>query len=277
MDGYEATREIRRNPAWAGIPIVAMTANAMAGDKEKVLAAGMVDHVAKPLVVSKMFETLARWIKPGRPVAAAATPVPAAESDGLPEVTGIDTKAGLATVMGNSKLYRRLLLKFRDANEGFAGHFAAAQADADAGAAIRVAHTLKGTAGNIGARGIAAAAGELEHACKSGQPAKTIEGLLAKTVAELEPVIRALSNVRAEEAEEKPPAAKADPAEVRKLITTIITLADNGDADAADAVEKLADLVKGTILSPSVDRISGALEDYDFDAALDELRKLETV
>jgi CheY-like chemotaxis protein len=64
MDGYTATRAIRRNPAFKDLPVVAMTANAMAGDKEKVIDAGMWDHIAKPLNVADMFATLAKWIKP---------------------------------------------------------------------------------------------------------------------------------------------------------------------------------------------------------------------
>ena len=64
MDGYTATREIRKNPAFKGLPIIAMTANAMAGDKEKVMQAGMNDHIAKPLNVAAMFTTMAKWIKP---------------------------------------------------------------------------------------------------------------------------------------------------------------------------------------------------------------------
>ncbi len=64
MDGYTATREIRKNPDWQALPVVAMTANAMAGDREKVIEAGMNDHIAKPLNVGEMFTTLAKWIKP---------------------------------------------------------------------------------------------------------------------------------------------------------------------------------------------------------------------
>jgi len=64
MDGYSATRAIRQNPAFKDLPIIAMTANAMAGDREKVLEAGMNDHIAKPLDVGAMFATLAKWIKP---------------------------------------------------------------------------------------------------------------------------------------------------------------------------------------------------------------------
>jgi CheY-like chemotaxis protein len=64
MDGYEATREIRRNPRWRDLPIIAMTANAMSGDRDKALAAGMNDHIAKPIDVRAMFETLNRWLRP---------------------------------------------------------------------------------------------------------------------------------------------------------------------------------------------------------------------
>jgi PAS domain S-box-containing protein len=64
MDGYEATRHIRQQPKWRHLPIIAMTANALVGDREKVLAAGMNDHIAKPLQIDEMFATLARWIRP---------------------------------------------------------------------------------------------------------------------------------------------------------------------------------------------------------------------
>jgi CheY-like chemotaxis protein len=66
MDGYAATREIRADPRWQRLPIIAMTANAMAGDRELALAAGMNDHIAKPIEVRAMFETIARWVQPPR-------------------------------------------------------------------------------------------------------------------------------------------------------------------------------------------------------------------
>jgi CheY-like chemotaxis protein len=64
MDGYAATRELRSDPKWRDLPIIAMTANAMVGDREKVLEAGMNDHIAKPIDVTEMFATLARWVPP---------------------------------------------------------------------------------------------------------------------------------------------------------------------------------------------------------------------
>ena len=64
MDGYEATRALRQRPALKNLPVIAMTANAMAGDREKVLAAGMNDHITKPIRVEQLLATLARWVRP---------------------------------------------------------------------------------------------------------------------------------------------------------------------------------------------------------------------
>jgi len=64
MDGYAATRALREQPQWRDLPVIAMTANALVGDRDKVLAAGMNDHIAKPIKIDQMFATLARWIRP---------------------------------------------------------------------------------------------------------------------------------------------------------------------------------------------------------------------
>ena len=77
MDGYEASRRIRQDGRFATLPIMAMTANAMSGDKEKCLAAGMNDHIAKPIDVNHLFRTLARWVKPYQPAQAEVATAPA--------------------------------------------------------------------------------------------------------------------------------------------------------------------------------------------------------
>jgi CheY-like chemotaxis protein len=64
MDGYAATRALRQQPQWQDLPVIAMTANAMVGDRDKALAAGMNDHIAKPINVDDVFATLARWVRP---------------------------------------------------------------------------------------------------------------------------------------------------------------------------------------------------------------------
>ncbi|MEO8807980.1 MAG: response regulator, partial [Burkholderiaceae bacterium] len=69
LDGYEATRRLRLQPQWQELPVIAMTADAMVGDREKALAAGMNDHIVKPIRVDEMFSTLARWVRPAGPPA----------------------------------------------------------------------------------------------------------------------------------------------------------------------------------------------------------------
>jgi PAS domain S-box-containing protein len=276
MDGYEATRAIRANAAYDAIPIVAMTANAMAGDREKALAAGMSDHIAKPLDVRAMFATLAKWVRPAHPAAAVPPPAKATAAASLPPLPGIDTAAGLATTLHNDALYTRLLRKFRDGQEGFRDLFRAARGDADRTAAARAAHTLKGSAGNLGAKGVQAAAGELETACRDGAPDERIEALLERVMVQLEPVVAGLAALGPQPDARDAVAgdAEIDPARLRTLSTRLETLLAAGDTEAAEAVDELARMVAGSPLAPAVRRVAGAVADYDYDAALAALRRL---
>jgi len=255
----------------------------MAGDREKALEAGMCDHIAKPIDVRAMFATFAKWIRPSGlvPTATAATVVTeprAVAADGLPrlpgiELPGIDVAAGLATTLQNEKLYTRLLRKFHDGQRSFAEQFRAASTGTDPSAPARMAHTLKGTAGNLGARGVQAAAGALEQACLEGAAAERLEPLLEKVMSELGPVLAGLEALRpAAEPEPAPAATAADPARVEQLRVRLAALLAASDTRAADAVEELARLVAGSPLTATVRRIADAIGEYDFDAALEALR-----
>ena len=101
MDGYDTTRALRAQPRFETLPVIAMTANAMAGDREKTIAAGMNDYIAKPIDVDEMFQTMARWISPAQPLSGAvsdAAPV-ATPAPEIPPLDAIDTAAGLARVL----------------------------------------------------------------------------------------------------------------------------------------------------------------------------------
>ena len=305
MDGYTATREIRKNPAFKDLPIIAMTANAMAGDKEKVIAAGMWDHIAKPLNVGDMFSTIAKWVKPKNPqqaakdpaelggatphapvqVAQIATKTIAANAHSTGDTAtfdingslpGIDVKAGMATTMDNEKLFTRMLVKFRDSQGNFADLFAAAKTDADPVAPTRAAHTLKGTAGNIGAKGVQAAAGALEHALIDKAAPERIDELLQRALAELAPVIAGLQQVGAAAPVATVSMAPAlDTAKLRAGIERLTVLLKDSDSDAADLVEELAALASGTAMADALKRVATAVADYDFDAALEHLQTLK--
>ncbi len=194
MDGYAATRALRRQSRWRELPVIAMTANALVGDRDKALAAGMNDHVAKPIKVEEMFATLARWI---RPAAAGPDAAPEATSDsqrpGRQERTnGIDRRAGIAATMGDEVLYALLLNMFRDREADFAGRFRVARVTGEKSAAMRMAHDLKCVAGTLGVRDVQQAAAELERACNEGADDAGLEILVSNVARVLDPVIAEL-------------------------------------------------------------------------------------
>ncbi len=199
MDGYAATQALRRMPLRNSLPVIAMTANAMVGDREKALAAGMNDHVAKPIDMEELFATLARWIRrdarAGRAggqdaAAGSGSPDRPAPPD-LPDLPGVDLKMGLAGMMGDRALYRRLLRLFRDREADFLPRFLALRAARDA-AAMRMAHDLKSAAAALGMKEVHAAAQVLEQACLHdadeaalGPLAREVDRVLAPVLAGL--------------------------------------------------------------------------------------------
>jgi HPt (histidine-containing phosphotransfer) domain-containing protein len=192
MDGYAATRALRQQPRLRDLPVIAMTANAMVGDREKVLAAGMNDHIAKPIKFDDMFATLARWVHP----APVAPPEPAglvnagAGADPLAGLPGIDIRAGLVRAMGDDALYRRLLRMFRDAQADFPARFSAAREAGNAAEATRLAHDLKSVAATLGVSAVHQEAMALEQACRHG--GQNIDALGHRVAQLLGPVLDGL-------------------------------------------------------------------------------------
>ncbi|MBF0191336.1 MAG: response regulator [Magnetococcales bacterium] len=192
MDGITATREIRKQERFAQLPVLAMTANAMSGDRDLCLAAGMQDHIAKPVDPLEMFAIMARWIRPATP-----QPLPgkgetrirnragSAWVSELPEIPGVDTVAGLRRLNGNLSAYVGLLGRFVSNQSGVTGLIQQALIAQDLGSAERLAHTLKGVSATIGANGLAQKAALLESAIRNAEERSLIEGLLRETAEDL--------------------------------------------------------------------------------------------
>jgi PAS domain S-box-containing protein len=194
LDGYAATRELRRQPRWRNLPVIAMTANAMVGDRDKALAAGMNDHIAKPINVDEMFATLARWIRPA-PAEGRAAPALVGEDRRpapLAALSGIDSRAGVAAMMGDDALYVHLLKMFRDREADFPERFRAARARGATSTAMRMAHDLKSVTGSLAVLAVHQAAGQLEQACLDGTDDAGIEALVQEVARPLGPVITQL-------------------------------------------------------------------------------------
>jgi len=277
MDGYTATREIRNQEKFKGLPVLAMTANAMSGDREKVLEAGMNDHIAKPINVNNMFNTMAEWIVPSQPVNDIEIITTVEEEIEIPDLVGIDTQKGLAATQGNSKLYRKLLLKFADSQADFEVAFKQAQESDDPEAATRCAHTLKGVAGNIGAITIQQSAQELESVCKEQSNAQLIEQALSVTLTALAPVLKGLRDYQNSLAAAMSPADKVELDRERfvSLMEDLKALLKDDDTDAGDVVDKLMELPGTGEFSVVLKDLAEAIDDYDFEQALEEMEKLE--
>jgi two-component system, sensor histidine kinase and response regulator len=243
MDGYQATAKLRSDARFQALPIIAMTAHATLEERQRCLAAGMADHISKPIDPGALFETVGRFYKASaQPAAAAAArPPPAGPADDLPSVAGLDTNDGLSRVAGNRTLYAKLLRQFADEQGGYPARISAALAQGDAAVAERLAHTLKGVAGNIGARAVQAAAGVLEKLIRDRAGAAEVESAGQRLVDVLDPLVAGLRSAPKQPAPPAPPGTPAPPAaspeESRRRGEQLARLLSEFDPAAADFIE----------------------------------------
>ncbi|MFN3075877.1 MAG: response regulator [Alphaproteobacteria bacterium] len=212
MDGYEATRHVRALQERQHLPIIAMTANAMAQDRQQCLRVGMNDHISKPIDVEQMLSTLKRWMKPTPVVVSSAQmemgtetgtesePPGGKEVSGeeIPfELPGFDIPAVMSRLQGDGRLLRKLLRGFADTNAGISKRIRQALDDDNILAAQRLVHTLKGTAGNLGAMELFRAAEAFESVLKQRQ-ADSFVSHFGKLQARLNQVLASLEGLEAE-------------------------------------------------------------------------------
>ena len=199
MDGFEATRALRAQPRLRDLPVIALTADTLGGDRDRVIKAGMNDHIGKPFEVGQMFSTLSSWIRPGADSAPPPTASPNARAgdDPIARLPGIDASVGRRSTMGNEALYRKLLRMFHAGQRNFEAQFRAARAEGDHATAMRLAHNLRAVSGSLGALSLQHAASALEHACASEAGDTVIAALLATAVTDLDAVMGGLRELAA--------------------------------------------------------------------------------
>jgi len=278
MDGYTATRHLRADPRLQNLPIIAMTAHAMAGEREKCLKAGMNDHVAKPVDPDALFATLLRWVKPKEaPAAAVPGPQRAAKADEvvLPEIDGIDVADGVKRLAGNKRLFRQLLRQFAAKHGESASEIAAALKDGEQKLAERMAHTVKGVAGTLGIKSVQAAAAGLEGAIResaSGVEVK-VEELSVLLRRQTEAIRRALPEDSPGEGERATDTA-FDPAVASAAIERLRALLEASDGQAGEAFQAVADSVAGRSEKACLDALHAAVDEFDFEKALMKLKEI---
>jgi CheY-like chemotaxis protein len=273
MDGIEATRIIRSNPRYENLPIVAMTANAMASDRELCLDAGMNDHIAKPIDPDQLFGVLLRWIS--RPehdgnaarLDGAFAPRPSsAVSEGELAILGIDVRAGLKRTGSNRQRYESLLRKFADQQEAVVADIKAALAIGDGGTAERAAHSLKGAAGTLGAASLSEAAAIAEKAIRTKDG---LEDALSSLALELAPVLHAIrSTLPAEPGGNGSQPLAGDPASVEEPLARLKRLLESDDGEAADFIIDAKPRLAGVLTPAEIKTLSDRVGNFEFDAAL---------
>ncbi|MCK9389555.1 MAG: response regulator, partial [Sulfuritalea sp.] len=274
MDGVTATREIRKEARFKDLPVVAMTANAMQGDRDRCMAAGMNDHVAKPIEPEDLWKMLLKWIKPRHSPAAVASATrsrpQAAHDIALPsDIKGLDIANGLRRVLGKKPLYLSMLRKFVVGQQSVVVEIRAALADNLWDTAERLAHTLKGVAGNIGASGLQQLTEKLEIAIKERRPRKEIDARLDDVKGPLKTLIAQLKQqlpaVRGETM------IKVDRKKLEAVSAKLKDLLTNDDAEAVDVLDANADLLNAAF--PTHYRsLADSIRSFDFEAALATLR-----
>lgn len=285
MDGYTASALIKKMPGADRLPIIAMTANVMAADVAKALEAGMCDHIGKPLDVPAMFATIQKWCVPqnasSRVAARAADPSAGSDADAECEpdekraldslqLPGIDIDQGLRTTVNNHALYLRQLRLFKKTQTSFRADFLQAMSDSHLEVQTRLAHTLKGSAGTIGAMSVSEAAKLLEMACKNKASETERLAKLDALCGCLDTVLQGLELVikdaNAGMSELK---SQIDSAAFTSRLDRLKALLKADDTEAADVARELLEASNGGGLEVQLLAIDQAIEDYDFELALE--------
>ncbi|MFZ5844206.1 MAG: response regulator [Pseudomonadota bacterium] len=278
MDGLTATRTLRADPRFATLPVIAMTANALAGDRERCLAAGMNDHLGKPIDPDHLFDALLRWL-PARAAGTAkaptststvskprnAAPLPA----GLPVIAGLDMQQGLRRSLNKVSAYRQLLAKFVEHQRDSAAALERAFASPDYALAERLAHTDKSVAGNIGADTVAAAAGELEQMAREQVPAAIWQPALQHYREVLSALLAALQQQLPQWQVDAPASSNHDAvgAPDDAALTALLLHLREGDSEAQEQFEHLRDALRRWLGPDTFVPLARAIDDYDFDSA----------
>ncbi|WDP91667.1 MAG: response regulator [Desulfobacter sp.] len=288
MDGHAAVKAIRSDARFADLPVIAMTAHALEGDREKCFGSGMNDYVSKPFDDKDLFAVLVKWI---RPKAGARLPAPPRPEPGeeefvepawtdIPEtIDGIDLKSGLERIKGNSGLYRTMLIHFYERFANAGEEMKAYLAEGNREAARQLAHAVKGVSGNIGANALYSAARALND-CLAGDQGPGPDALrfysaLSTVTGALAGLEQAAPDTGAESPEDAHSGGELDINRARTCIETLKSLLEGRNSRARKSLPELKSALNDGRFSLLITRLERAVYRIDFKAALGVLKELE--
>ena len=269
MNGYEATQKIREDPRFRDLPILATTASATLADQELASQAGMNDHIAKPIDPDHLYQVLNRWLKPRGTKAASVSKNPPNPDFMIP---GIDCETGLHRVSGNETLYRKLLTSFATNYAMTIEQIADALKQQDQERAIRLAHSFKTVAGNIGAMELFETAAELEAALKAyehDQSATKMQQAKKQLKPLIDGILTALPipNVQ----EQTDTAGDLDIPAFKQAVESLRERLDQGDVTANDLLDQIIAMPGSGQYNAILDEIKAVVDRYDYEAAIELL------
>lgn len=269
MDGVTATREIRRNPAWATIPIIAITANAMQQDRQVCLDVGMNDFIAKPIVPDQLEAILLKWI-PSLSTARLAVQLSRSlvqRDTILPDssIQGLDMKLGLSRVRGKKSVYFSLLRSFLVNHAHDTDKIVQALESQDQEKAERLIHTIKSVAGNIGARHLQMQSLALEEAIREHRSQAAMVNRLQSFDEALVALIERLTNEVPPEPEHK--LVDVDGERVTEICQQLVAKLQDQDASACGLFDTNTDLLNTAFPTEFIE-IQSAIRAYEFETAL---------
>lgn len=287
MDGYEATAEIRKDDRFKELPILAMTAHAMAGEAEKSISKGMNAHLTKPIDPEKLYAALAQWFTPLMKDRAAndaldtleraEAPKPIevttpADADLVPDhLPPFDVQAALGRLNGKKKLYRKLLFKFHDAYIDVIPTLNKMLEDGEMEEAVRLAHTLKGGAGNLEAKDVFEKARVLEEDLKDGR-IEDAHALIIALESDIKVAVDAIATLKEGGVPSAVSAVLANNVELNSdgltpLLNKLNELLDKNSLKARKVFSEIQVVMEGHPSEHSLSKIETDIESLDFAAA----------
>jgi PAS domain S-box-containing protein len=242
MDGHQATAKIRSDARFNDLPIFAMTAHATLEERDHCLANGMNGHIAKPIDPALLFDTLGKVVRRSTVAAGMTTTTrdgaSSAKASELPAIDGLDSADGLRRVGGNRKLYLKLLRDFASQQADAVEQIRAALAANDAERATRVAHTLKGVAGSLGAGPVQTAAAAVENLLRDRAAADVTNPALEQLAAVVAPFLAKLRTALASTTTAATATPAVAPARTRDIAAQLKKLFTNFDTNAVTFAEE---------------------------------------